>query len=114
MLYNCYHTYIFSLLAILWQLMKSANVSSNLPDAGLVAPLTSTLILLVNILRPRQNSHHFPDDVFKCIFLSEIVVLYFDGNFMEICSIGSNKQYSSIGPDNNCYTIVTILIFFRC
>ena len=24
-----------------------------------------------NTLRPRQNGRHFPDDIFKCIFLSE-------------------------------------------
>ena len=25
----------------------------------------------VNTLRPRQNGRHFPDDIFKCIFLNE-------------------------------------------
>ena len=25
----------------------------------------------INILRPKQNSRHFPDDIFKCIFLNE-------------------------------------------
>ena len=25
---------------------------------------------LINTLRPRQNSRHFPDDIFKCIFLN--------------------------------------------
>ena len=25
----------------------------------------------VNTLRPRQNDRHFPDDIFKCIFLNE-------------------------------------------
>ena len=28
---------------------------------------------VVNTLRPRQNSLHFPDDIFKCIFLNENV-----------------------------------------
>ena len=28
---------------------------------------------LVNTLRPRQNGRHFPDDIFKCIFLNENV-----------------------------------------
>ena len=28
---------------------------------------------LVNSLRPRQNGPHFPDDIFKCIFLNENV-----------------------------------------
>ena len=27
----------------------------------------------LNTLRPRQNGRHFPDDVFKCIFLNENV-----------------------------------------
>ena len=27
----------------------------------------------VNTLRPRQNGCHFPDDIFKCIFLNENV-----------------------------------------
>ena len=26
-----------------------------------------------NTLRPRQNGRHFPDDIFKCIFLDENV-----------------------------------------
>ena len=27
----------------------------------------------INSLRPRQNGRHFADDIFKCIFLNEIV-----------------------------------------
>ena len=27
--------------------------------------------LVFNTLRPRQNGRHFPDDIFKCIFLNE-------------------------------------------
>ena len=30
-------------------------------------------MLLINTLRPRQNGHHFPDGIFKCIFLNENV-----------------------------------------
>ena len=29
----------------------------------------------VNTLRPRQNGRHFPDDIFICIFLTEIVII---------------------------------------
>ena len=25
----------------------------------------------LNILRPKQNGRHFPDDIFKCTFLNE-------------------------------------------
>ena len=28
---------------------------------------------IFNTLRPRQNGRHFPDDIFKCIFLDENV-----------------------------------------
>ena len=31
------------------------------------------LSMLINTLRPRQNGRHFPDDIFKCIFLNENV-----------------------------------------
>ena len=29
--------------------------------------------MIFNILRLRQNGHHFPDDIFKCIFFNENV-----------------------------------------
>ena len=54
---------------------------------------------LVNILRPKQNGHHFTDDIFKRIFV-EWKLSYFGSNFTEICSQGSNYQYTSIGSDD--------------
>ena len=32
---------------------------------------TNILETAANTLRPRQNGRHFPDDIFKCIFLNE-------------------------------------------
>ena len=32
-----------------------------------------TLPLAINTLRPKQDGHHFPDDIFECIFLKENV-----------------------------------------
>ena len=29
----------------------------------------------LNTLRPRQNGRHFPDDIFKCIFFNENVLI---------------------------------------
>ena len=52
----------------------------------------------VSTLRPRQNSRHFPDDIFKCILLNENCI--FIKNVIEICSQGSNLQYPSIASDN--------------
>ena len=31
--------------------------------------------LWVNTLRPRQNCRHFPDNIFKCIFLNENILI---------------------------------------
>ena len=33
----------------------------------------TTEVLTLNTLRPRQNGWHFPDNIFKCIFLNENV-----------------------------------------
>ena len=41
-----------------------------------------------NILRPGQNSHHFADNIFKCIFMNENVWILTD--FIEVCSQGSS------------------------
>ena len=30
---------------------------------------------IINTLRPRQDGRHFPDDIFKCIFLNENVLI---------------------------------------
>ena len=48
----------------------------------------------VNTLRPRQNGRHFEMHFleWKCI--------KFDWDFTEVCTQGSNQQYSSIGSDN--------------
>ena len=42
----------------------------------------------VNSSPPGQNSRHFADDIFKCIFMNE----KFDSNFTAVCSYGSNWQ----------------------
>ena len=40
----------------------------------------------------------FADDMFLCIFLYQI--FNFKRNFIEICSLGSNWQYTIIGSGN--------------
>ena len=39
----------------------------------------------VNTLRPKQYGHHFPDDIFKSIFLNEKFINFFY-DFTEVCS----------------------------
>ena len=50
-------------------------------------------------MRLRRKGLHFTDDIFRCIFLNKYFWI-FKRNFTEICSLGSNWQYDSIGSDN--------------
>ena len=38
-----------------------------------LAHLEKVRVVEFNPLRPRQNGRHFPDDIFKCIFVNENV-----------------------------------------
>ena len=53
---------------------------------------------LINTLRPKQNGCHFGDSIFNDFSVNEN--LSYNYNCTEICSLGSNWQYCSIGPDN--------------
>ena len=52
-----------------------------------------------NTLRPRQDGCHFPDDIFKCIFLSENVWI----------SIKISLKFVLKGPINNIPALVQIM-----
>ena len=54
---------------------------------------------ILNTLRPRQNGRHFPDDMFKCIFLNENVWI----------SINISLKFVSEGPINNIPALVQIM-----
>ena len=47
--------------------------------------LGSNINVNINSFCPGQNGRLFADDIFKCIFMNE-KFLYFDSNFIEICS----------------------------
>ena len=49
------------------------------------------LLVELNPLRPRQNGRHFPDDIFKCVFLNENVQI----------SIKISLKFVARGPINN-------------
>ena len=57
----------------------------------------------VNTLRPRQNGRHFPDDIFKCIFLNENVWI----------SIKISLNFVPKGPINNISPLVQIIAWRR-
>ena len=46
--------------------------------------------LELNILRPRQNGRHFPDDIFKCIFLNENVWIVIKISVKFVPKLGAN------------------------
>ena len=57
----------------------------------------------VNTLRPRQNGHRFPDDIFKCIFLDENVWI----------PIKISLKFVPQGPINNIPALVQIMAWRR-
>ena len=56
-----------------------------------------------NTLRPRQNGHHFPDGIFKCIFLNE----------NELFSIKISLKSVPKGPINSIPVLVQIMVWRR-
>ena len=61
------------------------------------------LFCIFNTLRPRQNGQHFPDDIFKCIFLNENVWI----------SIKISLKFVPKGPINNNPALVQIIAWRR-
>ena len=58
---------------------------------------------IVNTLRPKQDGCHFPDDIFKCIFLNENVWIL----------IKISLKFVPNGPINNIPALVQIMIWRR-
>ena len=56
-----------------------------------------------NTLRPRQNGRHFPDDIFKCIWLNENVRI----------SIEISLKFIPTGPINNISALIQIMAWRR-
>ena len=59
--------------------------------------------ITVNTLRPRQNGPHFPDDIFKCLFLNENVWI----------SKRISLKFVSEGPINNIPALVQKMAWRR-
>ena len=55
----------------------------------LLVGLQSPVVTTINTLRPRQNGCHFADDIFKCIFLNEnvLIPIKISLKFVPKCSI---------------------------
>ena len=61
------------------------------------------LLPAFNTLRPRQNGRHFPDDIFKWIFLNENVWI----------SINISLKFVPRGPINNIPILVQVMAWRR-
>ena len=73
-------------------------------DINTVIPEYSKVISRgINISRPRQDGRHFPDDIFKCIFLNENAYI----------SIKISLKFVSRGPINNIPALVQIMAWRR-
>ena len=59
---------------------------------------------MVNTLRPRQDGCHFPDDIFRCIFLNE--------NISRI-AISISLSFVPKGPIDNIPSLVKIMAWRR-
>ena len=59
--------------------------------------------LMFNTLRPRQDGRHFPDDIFKCIFFNENVLI----------TIKISLTFVPKGPINDIPTLVQIMAWRR-
>ena len=57
----------------------------------------------LNTLKPRQDGRHYPDDIFKCIFLNENVWI----------SIKFSLKFVPKGPINNIPALVQIMAWRR-
>ena len=60
-------------------------------------------VFVLNTLRPRQNGRYFPDDIFKCIFLNENVLI----------SIKIPLKFVPKGPVNNILALFQIMAWRR-
>ena len=72
-------------------------------DMYLKIALQKAICPCVNTLGPRQNGHHFADDIFKCIFLNENILII----------IKISLKFVLEGPVNNIPALVKIMAW-RC
>ena len=60
-------------------------------------PVTSSIFF--NTLRPNQNGHHFTDEIFICLFMTELISVP-DRNFIVNCPYRSKLSFVTISSDN--------------
>ena len=105
---TCEDTYRRAIMAVkpcLHRAMKWQQLDDWLltPPLWLVMKLTTMRSVPINTLRPRQNGRHFPDDIFRSIFVNENVWI----------SINISLKFVLKGPINNIPPLVQIMAWRR-
>ena len=80
--------------SILWLLMTWQGARSS--AATMLLRKRTQALVFFNRLRPWQNGHHFPEVIFKCIFLNKNVWIL----------IKISLKFVSAGPINNIPSLV--------
>ena len=93
----------------MWQMANEQLITHLHLDAWLFFIFEPCLVCFafpkqdINTLRPRQNGRHFPDDIFKCIFLNESVWI----------SINISLMFVLGGPINDIPALVQVMAWRR-
>ena len=93
----------FSMISLLWDSAACWNPSIRLSYVVSVMAAVASFTKEVNTLRPRRNRRHFADDIFKCIFLNENVLI----------SINISLKFIPNGPINNIPALDQIMAWRR-
>ena len=70
---------------------KEWCISIIVSDNANVLPCRSEVAFLAVTLKPRQHGWHYPDDIFKCIFLDENVIIPIDISLKFVPQVPINK-----------------------
>ena len=89
----------------LWNPWYKSHLSNKIVDHSdkVGASPISTAPTQLNTLRPRQNGRHFPDDIFKWIFLNENAWIL----------INTSPKFVPRGPITNIPTLVQVMAWRR-
>ena len=83
---------------IRWKCRNTLQLQERWNTSAIALRLIRLQVRFINTLRPRQNRRHFPDDIFKCIFLNENVCI----------SINISLKFVPNGPINYIPALVQI------
>ena len=82
---------------------NSLKIYTSVDASCITCPSTCPLLTMFYTLRPRQNGRHFPDDIFKCIFLTEDVWI----------SIEISLKFVAKGKISNIPSLFQIMAWHR-